>query len=106
MAASSRTDVPQPWHAAYPTPTSQAAALPRRELLNWLEGAKVNGKDYVLVDLRRDDFAVSAGCWSYVRDARALVNVCTVGWYNSWVSESTSAELLSDIIGILCLGIE
>lgn len=58
MAASSTTpDIP-PWHAAYPTPTSQAAALPRQDLLQWLEGGRVNGKDFVLVDVRRDDFKV------------------------------------------------
>lgn len=61
MAAS--VDSSQPWHAAYPTPTSQAAALPRQEVLQWLEGARVNGKDFVLVDVRRDDFRVSLPVW-------------------------------------------
>ncbi|OQE25153.1 hypothetical protein PENSTE_c006G01740 [Penicillium steckii] len=54
MAAS--VDSSQPWHAAYPTPTSQAAALPRQEVLQWLEGDRVNGKDFLLIDVRRDDF--------------------------------------------------
>lgn len=57
MAAS--VDSSQPWHAAYPTPTSQAAALPRQEVLQWLEGDRVNGKDFLLIDVRRDDFKVS-----------------------------------------------
>ncbi|KAJ5408375.1 arsenate reductase (Arc2) [Penicillium cosmopolitanum] len=56
LSAITSDEPARPWHAAYPTPLSQAAALPRQELLQWLEGAKVNGKDFVLVDLRRDDY--------------------------------------------------
>lgn len=58
LSAITSDEPARPWHAAYPTPLSQAAALPRQELLQWLEGAKVNGKDFVLVDLRRDDYKV------------------------------------------------
>ncbi|KAJ5085554.1 hypothetical protein N7532_010325 [Penicillium argentinense] len=49
-------DPSQPWHTAYPTPKSQAATLPRQEVLGWLRGEKVVGRDFLLIDVRRDDF--------------------------------------------------
>ncbi|KAJ5321144.1 arsenate reductase (Arc2) [Penicillium atrosanguineum] len=50
-------DVPRtPWHTAYPAPTSEVDALPRQELLRWIKEGKMPGKDYVLVDVRRNDF--------------------------------------------------
>ena len=51
----------QPWHAAYPKPVSTAVFLPRSTVVDWLvAGSKVQGKDFVLVDLRRMDHEV--GC--------------------------------------------
>lgn len=53
-----------PWHAAFPAPKSTAAGLPREKLLSWLLEGKVPGKDFVLVDLRRNDY--KAGSTSFV----------------------------------------
>lgn len=48
-----------PWHAAYPAPRNVAPSLSREELIQWLrdDGKRV-GRDFVLVDLRRNDFEV------------------------------------------------
>lgn len=49
----------QPWHAAYPAPTSTAVYLPQATALEWMEsGEKIVGRDFVLVDLRRNDHEV------------------------------------------------
>ncbi|KAI1437368.1 Rhodanese-like domain-containing protein [Xylaria sp. CBS 124048] len=46
----------QPWHAAFPEPkTTQPAALTREEVLEKLRGSG-NGRDFVLIDLRRNDY--------------------------------------------------
>jgi hypothetical protein len=47
-----------PWHAAYPTPKSEAVGISQSDLLAMLEDGKEPGKDFVLVDLRRNDHAV------------------------------------------------
>ncbi|OQD70023.1 hypothetical protein PENDEC_c027G03805 [Penicillium decumbens] len=54
----STPDIPRntPWHAAYPAPKSEVNSLPRQELLRWLKEGKQPGKDFVLVDVRRNDF--------------------------------------------------
>lgn len=49
----------QPWHAAYPEPTSTAVFLPQATVLGWMESSeKIAGHDFVLVDLRRSDHEV------------------------------------------------
>lgn len=54
-------DIPRtPWHEAYPAPKSEVDALPRHELLRWLREGKLAGRDFVLVDVRRNDFEVLA----------------------------------------------
>ncbi|KAI1812487.1 Rhodanese-like domain-containing protein [Poronia punctata] len=46
----------QPWHAAFPAPkTTEPDALTREEVLAKLQ-AGGNGKDFVIVDLRRNDY--------------------------------------------------
>lgn len=47
-----------PWHAAYPAPKSEAVGIFQSDLLAMLEDGKEPGKDYILVDLRRNDHAV------------------------------------------------
>lgn len=47
-----------PWHASYPAPQTVAASIPRQKVLEWLQGGKRVGQDFVLVDLRRTDFEV------------------------------------------------
>jgi hypothetical protein len=54
------TQVEAPWHAAYPAPKSTPSSLSRSTLLQWITEGKIAGKDYVLVDLRRNDHTVSA----------------------------------------------
>ncbi|PLN76083.1 putative arsenate reductase [Aspergillus taichungensis] len=45
----------QPWHAAFPSPRTTAASIPRDQLLQWMQQGRVPGKDYVVIDLRRAD---------------------------------------------------
>lgn len=55
----------QPWHAAHPTPTSTAVFLPQATVLEWIESSeKITGRDFVLVDLRRNDHEV--GLFTYL----------------------------------------
>lgn len=48
----------QPWHAAFPSPKSVATPVSREQMRSWLTEGKVPGKDFVLVDLRRNDYKV------------------------------------------------
>jgi arsenical-resistance protein 2 len=46
-----------PWHAAFPAPTATPGGVSAEEFLGWLKsGEKKVGRDYVLVDLRRNDY--------------------------------------------------
>ncbi|RJE21130.1 RHOD [Aspergillus sclerotialis] len=45
-----------PWHANYPSPRNTAASISRQEVLQWLQAGKLPGEDYILADLRRNDF--------------------------------------------------
>ena len=45
-----------PWHAAFPAPKSSPDSVQKEELLAWLQEGKQGGKDFVLVDLRRNDY--------------------------------------------------
>lgn len=49
-----------PWYAAYPEPQSDLMNISRAEVLEMLKGStgETAGKDFVLVDLRRDDCKV------------------------------------------------
>ena len=51
-----------PWYTHFPAPKSAPGWLPQRELLTWLQAgagraALVPGRDFLLVDLRRNDHA-------------------------------------------------
>ncbi|OQV03048.1 Rhodanese-like domain-containing protein isoform 2 [Cladophialophora immunda] len=47
------------WYEAYPKPRNQSpTAVSRQELLQWLQGGKVPGVDFLLIDLRRTDHEV------------------------------------------------
>jgi hypothetical protein len=48
----------QPWHATFPSPKSVATPVSREQMRSWLTEGKVPGKDFVLVDLRRNDYNV------------------------------------------------
>ncbi|KAI1274515.1 Rhodanese-like domain-containing protein [Xylaria sp. FL0933] len=46
----------QPWHAAFPAPkTAEPGSLTRDEVLNKLRAGDV-GRDFILVDVRRNDY--------------------------------------------------
>ncbi|CAI7663561.1 unnamed protein product [Penicillium bialowiezense] len=45
-----------PWYAALPAPRSSPPSLSREEFLGWMRQGKQAGKDYVLVDVRRNDY--------------------------------------------------
>ncbi|KAJ5301801.1 hypothetical protein PENANT_c002G02003 [Penicillium antarcticum] len=45
-----------PWHAAFPAPKSVAPSISREEFLQWIREGKQTGKDFVLIDLRRNDY--------------------------------------------------
>ncbi|KAK0629524.1 Rhodanese-like domain-containing protein [Bombardia bombarda] len=52
-----------PWHAAYPAPKSEAVTISREEVLQMMKRSSGKGQDeqgakmdFVLVDLRRNDF--------------------------------------------------
>ncbi|EMD64594.1 hypothetical protein GGP41_003120 [Bipolaris sorokiniana] len=57
MAIANSASSPAPWHAAYPAPrNSQPEAIRREDVLEIMKlGQNKAGKDYVLVDLRRND---------------------------------------------------
>lgn len=48
---------PTPWHASYPQPQSTPGSISARDLLE-LQKTATAGKDYLLVDLRRNDHEV------------------------------------------------
>ncbi|KAK3933880.1 arsenical-resistance protein 2 [Diplogelasinospora grovesii] len=54
---SMETPAPTPWCAAYAAPKPEAATIPREEVLVMLKERRP-GKDFVLVDLRRNDHEV------------------------------------------------
>lgn len=47
-----------PWHAAYPSPETTAPTISKQEVLELLKSGAVPGKDFLLVDVRRNDFEV------------------------------------------------
>ncbi|KAK0649475.1 Rhodanese-like domain-containing protein [Cercophora newfieldiana] len=52
----STTTQPPPWHAAYPAPKTTPASMTRAEVLALMDSAAASaGKNYILVDLRRND---------------------------------------------------
>ncbi|PVG01339.1 Rhodanese-like protein [Serendipita vermifera] len=47
---------PLPWHASLPQPVSKPERISCEELKALMEGDLINGKDYIVVDVRRTDF--------------------------------------------------
>jgi hypothetical protein len=47
-----------PWHAVYPNPKNTAEAISRSEVLERLNHGEQPGRDFLLVDLRRNDHEV------------------------------------------------
>lgn len=61
MSASSmdQTKDTLPWYAAFPEVISTPVSISRYEVLNLMHERAVPGRDYLLVDLRRNDHKVS-----------------------------------------------
>ncbi|KAF2243801.1 hypothetical protein BU26DRAFT_569699 [Trematosphaeria pertusa] len=56
MAAENAAASPPPWYAVYPAPRNSPATILREEVLDMMKaGGVAAGKDYLLVDLRRND---------------------------------------------------
>lgn len=59
MATASVTGSPPPWHAAYPAPRSTPATIRREDVLDMIKrSADRSSRDYILIDLRRNDHEV------------------------------------------------
>lgn len=52
------TEEPLPWHCAYPKPKSTPGSLTKGELLQLIRERARPGRDFLLVDLRRNDHEV------------------------------------------------
>lgn len=60
MAAENAAASPPPWYAVYPAPRNSPATILREEVLDMMKaGGVAAGKDYLLVDLRRNDHEVN-----------------------------------------------
>ncbi|XP_014561541.1 hypothetical protein COCVIDRAFT_86387 [Bipolaris victoriae FI3] len=56
MATASVTGPPPPWHAAYPAPRNTAATIRREVVLDMIkQSAETSSRNYILIDLRRND---------------------------------------------------
>ncbi|KAK3296686.1 Rhodanese-like domain-containing protein [Chaetomium fimeti] len=55
MATTDAT-TPAPWYAAYPAPKSDVVTISREEVLELLKTTPLEKRDFVLIDLRRNDF--------------------------------------------------
>lgn len=56
----SQGEVPALWHAAFPAPKDvELGALSREEVLQMVKDADKGARDFVLVDVRRNDHEVS-----------------------------------------------
>lgn len=56
----SQGEAPAPWHAAFPAPKDvELGALSREEVLQMVKNADKGARDFVLVDVRRNDHEVS-----------------------------------------------
>lgn len=54
------SQVEAPWYAAYPTArNSNPESITRHQLLQLINDGKEPGKDFALIDLRRNDFEVA-----------------------------------------------
>jgi arsenical-resistance protein 2 len=49
-----------PWYSAYPPARTTPASLSGSEVLQWLQDGRKPGKDFVLVDLGRNDYEVTS----------------------------------------------
>lgn len=63
--SASKTETETPWHAAYPAPRNASpSSISCAELLQYFRDGKKAGKDFILVDLRRNDHEVRPGLFN------------------------------------------
>ncbi|KAF3038544.1 hypothetical protein E8E12_008786 [Didymella heteroderae] len=73
MAPASVTSPPPPWHAAYPAPRTTPVTILREDVLNMIKrSASTSSKEYILVDLRRNDHEGGTICGSINLPAQSL----------------------------------
>ena len=54
-----KVDKAKPWHENFPSPKAELRSISPDELVKLIsDPSKVAGKDYLVVDVRRTDFAV------------------------------------------------
>jgi len=58
MSTADSAPAPAPWYAAYPAPKSEVVTISRDVVLEMLKSTPVEKRDFILVDLRRNDFEV------------------------------------------------
>jgi arsenical-resistance protein 2 len=66
--ASNKSKAQPPWFEAYPPPKNlQSKTVTREELRQWILDGQKPGKDFLLVDVRRDDHGVIGGnSWNFM----------------------------------------
>jgi arsenical-resistance protein 2 len=66
--ASNESKAQRPWFEAYPPPKNlQSKTVTREELRQWILDGQKPGKDFLLVDVRRDDHEVIGGnSWNFM----------------------------------------
>ncbi len=85
------------WYDAYPPPQhTTPSAIHRNDLLALLQSGKRPGKDFLLVDLRRNDHEVRrslfpSDCQSISPDSLCCL-LLVQGWYDQRLYQSTCAE--------------
>ncbi|KAL8928222.1 MAG: hypothetical protein Q9208_001932 [Pyrenodesmia sp. 3 TL-2023] len=86
---------PPPWHAGYPPPQCKTpASITPTQLLQALkDGRKKPGVDFLLVDLRRNDFEMFCmRCSSKGRGTRAA------GWFDDLIRDRNGTEVLQSLV--------
>jgi hypothetical protein len=85
------TSVVTSWHAAYPAPRISPATIRREDVLDMIKrSAETSSRDYVLIDLRRNDFEV---CNMNQCPMLLFEELSNVGWYYPQFNQSPRAEL-------------
>lgn len=95
-----------PWHAAYPAPrNTEPGKITREELLELLKtNGKVAGRDFVLVDLRRNDYEVRSKRrhQAFPLNLDPVIHNAILGRYDSGFAKFASSKPLPNHTGLLC----
>lgn len=106
MSGQSDSKSAMPWHAAYPPPSStEPGKMTRQQVLSLLKSSdKVAGRDFVLVDLRRNDHEVRASrdLDLYPRPVFTDILFRIVGRHHSRVYQPAGPEPVSYLAHVTC----